>query len=219
MGAVLNGNQREPRRMAISVEGWDCLDRVEVLENCRVAKRWSDFDLRPTTGARRFKVWTHWGYHPQGGKNWNFSVEAENGKIIGYNPCFTPPGHSRAQIEGSRRLVVNSQTAPPNNIGAIQKVCLEVEGHTETRLTILNEGKAVLTGTIGELLGDTRCALPFGPFSGAFSLGRAVAAPHFTAQLQWEGAAGEGSRDYYYVRVFQKNGQMAWSSPIWVMPQ
>ena len=35
----------------------------------------------------------------------------------------------------------------------------------------------------------------------------------------FEGAATDetaaGAGDYYYLRVLQQNGQMAWSSPIW----
>ncbi len=216
MGSVLKAGPKQPRQMAIAVDGWDSLDRVEILKNCQVVKRWSDFDTRPIAGAQHFKVWTHWGYHWQGAKDWKISVEVDDGSITGYNPCFQPPGYGYPRLTGTKRLEIASRTDPRGKV-VFQKLCLGIEGRPETRLTILDEGKAVLTGTVGELLGDTTAAMPFGDFNGGYSLGRAVAAPHYSAQLQWEDPVKEGARDYYYVRVFQKNGQMAWSSPIWVM--
>lgn len=41
------------------------------------------------------------------------------------------------------------------------------------------------------------------------------------AKFHWEDAApkSDGKKHYYYVRVIQKDGQMAWASPIWVLNQ
>jgi hypothetical protein len=38
------------------------------------------------------------------------------------------------------------------------------------------------------------------------------------AKFHWEDTAPKqgGKASYYYVRVIQKDGQMAWASPIWV---
>ncbi len=39
----------------------------------------------------------------------------------------------------------------------------------------------------------------------------------YTAEFQiTDSGSGERDEDYYYVRVRQVNGQIAWSSPIWV---
>ena len=42
----------------------------------------------------------------------------------------------------------------------------------------------------------------------------------FQTRIEWiddsAGTSDGRERDYYYVRVRQKNDQMAWSSPIWV---
>jgi hypothetical protein len=54
-----------------------------------------------------------------------------------------------------------------------------------TVVTILSEGKVVLCANINELLRDIRSAIPFGPYVEAFSVGRAVAEPHFRAQMEW----------------------------------
>jgi hypothetical protein len=45
---------------------------------------------------------------------------------------------------------------------------------------------------------------------------RLVLPESYEASLEIEDkGSGEGT-DYYYVRVTQANGQMAWSSPVWV---
>ena len=44
----------------------------------------------------------------------------------------------------------------------------------------------------------------------------AVPAGGLEARMEWEDASPEPGRNYYYLRVSQLNGQLAWSSPIWV---
>ena len=83
-------------------------------------------------------------------------------------------------------------------------------------MAIRNDGEWVLQASVGELLGESMVSMPFGVYGGAFYLSRAVAEAHFRAELEWQDTKFERQRDYYYVRVFQRNGQAAWSSPIWV---
>ena len=213
MGSIIQADSKQPRRIAVEVDGWDCLDKVEIIKNGKVVKRWYDFDFASIKNAKRFKVGVQWGYTPLGEKEWDFSVDVRNGSIIGYQPCFTVPGFNKVSNVTPRQLDVSSKTTSPGNIS---KVGMDIEGTLDTAVTIRHDGKDVLTGTIGELLNENKCIYPFGPYAGAFYLSRAVAEPHFHVNLEWEDAASEKSRDYYYVRVFQKNGQMAWSSPIWV---
>jgi hypothetical protein len=51
----------------------------------------------------------------------------------------------------------------------------------------------------------------------SFIVHRLVAPGGFSARIRWKdrGAKKRGS-DYYYVRVRQHDGHLAWSSPIWV---
>ena len=216
MGRVISAGG-QPRQMKIEVDGWDCLDAVEIIKNGRVVKRWVSFDLETTDGAGRFKVGVEWGYHgyPQE-RNWSFAVETRGGSIGGCQTCFRPPGFHQAQISGPRRLNVTSTTGSKRGGARSQRVDLDVIGTLDTEVTIEDGGKSVLHGAIGELMGESKAVIPFGAYEGAFYLSRAVAEPHFHADLRWEDTASERWRDYYYVRVFQKNGQAAWSSPIWI---
>jgi hypothetical protein len=47
-------------------------------------------------------------------------------------------------------------------------------------------------------------------------LNRIVFNEHYETTFQFEDAGAGAAADWYYVRVAQANGQMAWSSPIWV---
>ena len=44
---------------------------------------------------------------------------------------------------------------------------------------------------------------------------RAVASSGYEVELNWRDRVPAGE-NHYYIRVSQMNGQMAWSSPIWV---
>jgi hypothetical protein len=59
-------------------------------------------------------------------------------------------------------------------------------------------------------------------FTGVFTsesliLHRLIGPAEYQATIRWHDRnADSNSPDWYYVRVTQHNGQMAWSSPIWV---
>jgi hypothetical protein len=50
----------------------------------------------------------------------------------------------------------------------------------------------------------------------AFYFQRAVPAAEYRCAFSLEHQPATGQRDWYTVRVRQRNGQWAWSSPIWV---
>ncbi|RKZ71257.1 MAG: hypothetical protein DRQ57_18920, partial [Gammaproteobacteria bacterium] len=181
-------------------------------KNGKVVKRWNDFDFASIENSKRFKAGVQWGYDARAseGRKWDFSVIVGNGSIVGHQPCFRPPGLHQITSAEPQELKISSNTIN------IQKAGLDIEGTLDTTVTIVNDGKNVLSSTIGELLNESKSVHPFGPYAGAFYLPRSVAEPHFHVNLEWEDRASGESRDYYYIRVFQKNGQMAWSSPIWI---
>jgi hypothetical protein len=65
-------------------------------------------------------------------------------------------------------------------------------------------------------MAGTRTVLPFGAYGGWLHLLRPVWEPQFLARLEWEDDKAQEPIDFYYVRGTQRNGQMCWSSPIWV---
>jgi hypothetical protein len=97
-------------------------------------------------------------------------------------------------------------------------IVLKVRGGPEARLTISVEspGKVALTQSFRELAESGEML-----FTGEFPresamVHRLVFADHYETSFSLldrdEGKSAHG----YYVRVIQANGQLAWSSPIWV---
>ena len=223
MGEVVSAGVQEPRRLKVEVDGWDCLDVVEVVKNGRAVQQWAGFGLKSAEGARRFKVGFEWGYHSfPFEREWNILIEVTGGRVAGIGPCFkqqrgAPAGFHRAAIRNPQTLEITSKTGSPRpGGGQFQHVDLDIEGGPDTRMIVRLDGQAVIEGTIGELLRESRHAIPYGHYAGTAILGRAVPEAQFHAKLEWEDAVAEKERDYYYIRAFQKNGQGCWSSPIWV---
>ena len=219
MGSLISVNAREPRRLRAAVEGWTGLDKVEIIKNGHVVKRWADFDLASTRGARRFRVGVEWGYHGAPHKDvrqWDFLVEAAEGSISAYQPSFRLPGFHRAEIRPPAGVAVHSRTGRPGLGGGYQHMDLAIEGSPVTSLTVRSKERVFLSTTVDQLMTQSKSITPYGQYRGTYFLSRAVAEPHFNADLEWEDVAPGKPRDYYYVRVSQQNGQAAWSSPIWV---
>jgi hypothetical protein len=100
-----------------------------------------------------------------------------------------------------------------------QGASLDIYGDAATLVEVQRDGKTYLTAPLGELTKMSRGIQPFGNMKGSLYLSRAVPEDQFRARLEWIDptlSKPERSRDYYYIRVRQKNDQWAWSSPIWM---
>ena len=70
--------------------------------------------------------------------------------------------------------------------------------------------------TLGELAENNEIEFT-GPFtSESFVVHRLVTPDVFRASFRVSDRGRRGQTDWYYARAVQTNGQMAWSSPIWV---
>ena len=69
--------------------------------------------------------------------------------------------------------------------------------------------------TLGELLEGSRSHFMIGWLSEAILFNRAMPESCFTLEHYMEDKEPQRDTDYYYVRVRQRDGQWAWSSPIW----
>jgi hypothetical protein len=221
------------RRMRVEVTGWDQIDRVEVLKNNRVIHR--DFPADRETSARswskpvvaRFEY--GWGPWPALGItrtcDWDFTVRLENGAIEEVQPCFLPgpleEERRDAVLDRTERSVrVRSFTALRQQIDdrSQKALALRMRGGPETKLTVALEApvKKSLTMTFRELAESSE-ALYTGEFPRESAmLDRIVFNEHYQTAFDVNDAADGGQVDWYYARVVQANGQLAWSSPIWV---
>ncbi len=240
LGYTLNGQSmgRElpytrQRQLSVSVGGWDQVDRVEVLKNNRVIHR--DYPMDRSTSARswaapalvRFEY--GWGPWPALGItrtcDWSFEIALEGGVIEAVHPCFTS-----GPLEEERRDRIVEQTEHAVRVRSFTALRQQIEDRSQKAIALRLRGgpDSLLSVTIdapskkkvqlrlSELAESSEAV-----FTGEFPresamLNRLVFEDHFKTSFDISDEADGSRTDWYYVRVVQANGQMAWSSPIWV---
>ena len=99
-----------------------------------------------------------------------------------------------------------------------KRMYFEIDGPADARVRVEVKQPApvVIEQTLGELAVQSQTE-----FVGEFTtenvqIDRLVLPESYEASLQIEDTGSGERTDYYYVRVTQANGQMAWTSPVWV---
>ncbi len=221
------------RRIEVAVSGWDQVDRVEVLKNNEVVHR--DFPMDRRISARswnepmlvRFEYgWGPWPALGIGGvADWSIRASVEHGEIDGLQPCFLSgpfeEGRRDRIVERTRQTVrVSSFTGLRQQVEDYSQkaIVLRLRGSAETRLTFALDAprKVSLSRTLRELAKSNEPLFTDEFPHESAMVNRVVFADHYRTSFSFVDR-DEGARaDWYYVRVTQANGQMAWSSPIWV---
>ncbi len=223
----------DQRRIAVEVEGWDTVEKVEIIKNNQVIHREHPVDSAPGANpfARPVVVRLEYGWGPWASLgipricDWKIDTKVEGGKILELMPGFQSgplDEDRRNRIEGSTAggFELTSYTSRldafaerPTNL-----VALRIAGGPETRITLNVTQPTAMTvsKTLAELLASNEVAFT-GPFPDeSIILHRPVAEANLGCSFGVTDT-GDGSRDdWYYVRVTQRNGQLAWSSPVWV---
>ena len=220
------------RNISVAVEGKDVIDRVEILRNNRVIHRNHPVDRSVNTSSwdRPLMIRIEFGWGPWGGYDmaricdWHFDVYLENAELLEVTPCFQSgpfDENRRNRIENitERGCQVSSYTSrtqafeerPTNSI------LLKLNSSPQTRLEIkLKQPKETLiTRTLAEL-NDTSHVTFTGPFTAeSLLIHRPVFEDHYRTRFEFTDEMNTDQLTWYYVRVVQKNGSLAWSSPIW----
>lgn len=221
------------RRLHIAVSGWDQVDRVELLKNNRVIHR--DFPMDRSSSASRWTrpvlIRVEYGWGPWAAlgmvqvADWDIQIRLEGGVLEAAHPCFQSgpfeEGRRDRILERSERgLRVQSFTARRQMLEDVAQkaVVLKARGGPETKLSIsLNSpGKASLTQTFRELAESGEKL-----FTGEFPresilVHRLVFAENYQTSYRVTDEDRGDAVSWYYLRVVEANGQIAWSSPIWV---
>ena len=147
--------------------------------------------------------------------------------LLGETACSWKSHTSRGGVFTTR----NGSTANSAN----DAICLEIVGDERTRVTLrvrceshksllatgsdwsisATRGERELTVTVGDLLRG-RQGHRLDDFPTWVVAHRAVPESLYALTGTYALDAGVGEDSFYYLRVTQENGQMAWSSPIWV---
>jgi hypothetical protein len=226
MGATLEAGAKA--EVAFSVQGRDELDVVEVIHDGRVVHRAHAEDaaaLFPTVQVR-----LEWGWGPWGALaldrvcDWAMQVQVDQGRITRFFPClqsmpFDEQRRHRFERRGDTGLAIRSYTGRKNAYreNPNQSVVLEIEGGPETvlKLALTEPAAQDSAHTLAELQRGS-ANLFTGPFpKEGYQWHRLVprAASALAGRCTLEVPAG---RSHAYLRARQKNGHVAWASPVFM---
>jgi hypothetical protein len=222
------------RRLRVDVQGQDTLKSIEIVKNGRIVQRAFPEDLAAAGPSLpgRVKCRLQYGWGPWSTLKlericrWDMTVRVKGGRFLAVQPCFQSGPFCEELRDSVRRLDdstfrLNSFTSRSNAYleDATKAVVMEIEAGPDAVLSLELNEPTVRTFTAG--LGDL-CKDNLVEFTGVFTteslmIHRPVGPEGFQASLVWEEESPhpEGT-DWYYARVAQSNGQLAWSSPIWI---
>jgi len=221
------------REIAVKVRGEDVVDRVEVLKNNRVIYRDHPIDREQATARWEKPVlckvefgWGPWSaFDMPRICDWEFQLVVEGGRLLSVSPHFQSrpfdeERRNQVQAVEDNSFKVVSHTSRLNAFEdrATNDVVLKIQASPETTLTMVVTKPVEMT--ISKSLAELAEANEI-RFTGAFSsesvmLHRAVFAENYESEFKFRDETGKGKTDWYYLRVVQTNGSLAWSSPIWV---
>lgn len=240
LGFTINGNPMgsindyiDKRDINIDVKGSHSIDKIEILKNNKVLKR---FDY-PNHGKLsqdytfRGKLRLEFGW---GEKNvlqdWDVKINIDNGSIIQSEPHFhgidvvePNDAHSgeyqftKITSDNKEEFSFSTHTwgNPTTTTNQNQSVTMEIEGTEDTILNLNVNGKKESIKIINLREGSKGFFLG-GFISGSYRVGRLVPESEYKKVINLTDTDNGDREDFYYIRVAQKNNQWAWSSPIWI---
>jgi hypothetical protein len=230
MGASIEAGRSAEASFA--VRGRDELDVVEVIQDGRIVHRAfpQESFAEKQAFAEPLQVRLEWGWGPWGALaldricDWAMEVRLERGRITRFFPClqsmpFDERRRHRFERRGEAGLAIRSYTARQNAYreNPNQSVVLEIEGGAQTILELaLTEPVAQRSAHALAELRRASANLFTGPFpKEAYQWHRIVprAASALEGRCTLELPRG---RSYAYLRVRQKNGHVAWGSPVFM---
>jgi hypothetical protein len=203
---VLDG----PVEIDAYAKGYGELARIEVVRNGEVVHTVLP-DLALPAGWLAVPVRVEWGQSHET-TDWSGTVSIEDGEVL-QTPYWSP---EITEVQRQRVSWVNTTKSFGEPYGAQRGgVEFTLTGPADATV-VLKTRQGELTTTLGDLDGRVVDVPVKGPgrmrlqpgVGGLTSLGDAE------QRFRWTDPSGRPG--WYYVRVYQTDGEMAWSSPIWV---
>lgn len=200
----------------------------------------------PTPGKRsRFKmrIEAGWGPRPNelkvSDRKWDGILAVAGAKMKGYEPCWISPGQSAPELSGDTaefKLLTNTANLnhrwQNSNIFEFEadiaaELKVELNGQVETgiladftdcsrEMWFKEECIALLDKVAGIAPGSPEREDIYHHVAFKAKLHRAMPESAYTASLEIEDDEPFDGEINYRVRIQQRNGERAWSSPIWV---
>jgi hypothetical protein len=244
MGSILPPTRE--RKIEVHVRGSDAIDRIELLRNGRVIATHCHQGTWQVPEARtRFKLRIEAGWGPRPGEiplpdqHWDGSLTVQGGRMIGWEPCWVTRDQGIPRLKGdsahfglvSRQAYVGRPfqgatlfefEAEPEAEVVLRLNGMETRGPVrafaaQSRLLWYRdaciERVKQTTGTGPE---QARRGDVYYQMACKAKIHRAIPKEGYTASLAFVDDEPLARETHYRVRVEQRNGQRAWSSPIWV---
>jgi len=215
------------RWIEVSVRGGGSIDYIDVLHNNQLIHRESVFPQKTGQGIFKISLELGWGEEPEF-TPWDVHLSVENGRLLGVEPRFRgygptdapknePLAYTHWERAGSNQVHFKTRTRqnPSVHTASTEGMCLEIEANPNTVLLATVNGQ-LFEQPISELLTGARTYYLGGFVSPAFCFQRAVPESEYTHHFAFLHRSDASLRDWYTLRVRQRNDQWAWSSPIWV---
>ena len=221
------------RSIDISVKGVDSLDRVEIVKNNRVLKRYdyiNHSDIN-TKDSYKGKVNIAVGWGEKGiEQNWDVHIKMNEGEIISSEPHFhgtdvvAPEDKHESNYrfthikkDNNSEFHFSSSTwgNSTSTTDGTQGVVLEIEGNLNSKLNIIINDQT-FNISIMDIISASQSHYLGGFLTGALHVGRFIPEDEYTKVINLTDIDNGKREDFYYVRVGQRNNQWAWSTPIWI---
>lgn len=208
------------------------LDKLVVYRNLEPIFIMNGESLRDINERGRYKVRLEFGW---GGKNslirWETQAEVKNGEFVSLEKCFRGrsvlapqegievPGDCN-EIENMASIVtpntaeciVETAKNVTSSTPSTSHIVLEVDGSLETELSITVNGRRESV-TIGEIIGESRVYQTGFTNSPCFKIHQAI--PESQYRINGSFTDSYHQEAFYHMEVFQRNGSMAFLSPVY----
>lgn len=232
MGDVIKATKRN---IYIKVEGENYIDYVDIVKNGESIKRISGSLLTqvPTDDVVRAKIKINFGWSREKQPvRWDNLISISEGKINTVSPCFRGLGYTAPQEnvkeveentkvnriiskdEKSVKLELYSTKNTNTTTATFQGVVIDVTMPKNALVRIMANGKN-FEHTLSSLFEGTKAHFMNGWLSECIQIERACPENNFIVEYSFSDNKPIRETDYYYIRVRQRDGHAAWSTPIW----
>lgn len=222
------------RNIQLKTKASDYLDKVEIWKNGKLFTGKYDFQNNNYEN-NEWKIRLEWGWgDPNDLVKWNGNIKVVDGVIKSVEPCFRgisslDPSANKTDYKSSEleNKIIKQNNVSVNWVSQTKGSQDSLKADTSSLvLEIKGDIYTVLKGNINgikfsyslkELLKKSKTKYLDEFLSPVFKIHSPISKNKYCASLNIiDNNDSAKVEDYYYARIIQKNGQAAWSSPIWV---
>jgi hypothetical protein len=222
------------REIDVHVTGEDAIATVELVRNGRVIDRSfpDDHAVRPPKLPGRVKCRIQYGWGPWAALElghtcvWEMAVRIDGGRFRRVTGCFQS-GPLEEELRDNLRVVSPREIHLESYTSRVKcfaedptkAIVCELEGDADAEISVELRAptEQVTRARLADLCDDNVIAFTGGFTTESYIIHRLVEPGGYSAHVRFrDRRPAEQGPDWYYVRVTEKNGHMAWSSPIWV---